>query len=180
MSQGNFTGAGAQPAADQRRQRRGVMWVAERPLAEEAAIAQPAGDRLDHAEFERLGRFERRQDAGKARGQHRLADTGRADHQQVMTASNTPATLVSEPSSATSPSAVYPASSSSGSTSIAARSANAIGRSKWLPSFSTSAGARLTVMWREGNDRPSAANAERTRSRDSATVLSGNPTTAKA
>src|SRR5213076_3296067 len=46
--------------------------------------------------------------------------------------------------------------------------------------FSTSAGARLTVMWRDGNDRPSAANAERTRSRDSATVLSGNPTTANA
>src|SRR5205085_5469388 len=42
------------------------------------------------------------------------------------------------------PERVYPASSSSGSTSIAARSANAIGRSKWLPSFSTSAGARLT------------------------------------
>src|SRR5436190_13414573 len=98
----------------------------------------------------------------------------------VSAASNTPATLVSEPSSATSPSAVYPASSSSGSTSIAARSANAIGRSKWLPSFSTSAGARLTVMWRDGNDSPRAAKAERTRSRDSATVLSGNPTTANA
>src|SRR5580704_2880331 len=35
-------------------------------------------------------------------------------------------------------------------------------------------------MWRDGNDRPSAANAERTRSRDSPTALSGRPTTAKA
>src|SRR5205814_9215254 len=57
MRQGNFTGAGAQPAADKRRQRRGVMWVAERPLAEEAAIPQPAGDRLDHTKFERLRNY---------------------------------------------------------------------------------------------------------------------------
>ena len=36
------------------------MRVAERPLAQEPAAAQPAGDRLDHAQFERLGGFERR------------------------------------------------------------------------------------------------------------------------
>ena len=35
-------------------------------------------------------------------------------------------------------------------------------------------------MCRDGSDRPSAASAERTRSRDSATALSGSPTTAKA
>src|SRR5260370_13444876 len=34
-------------------------------------------------------------------------------------------------------------------------------------------------MWRDGSDRPSAASAERTRSRDSPTALSGRPTTAK-
>ena len=41
----------------------------------------------------------------------------------------------------------------------------------------TSAGARLTVMWRGGSANPSAANAPLTRSRDSATALSGSPTT---
>jgi len=34
-------------------------------LAQEAAAAQPAGDRLDHPQFQGLGRFERRQYAGK-------------------------------------------------------------------------------------------------------------------
>ena len=49
-----------------------------------------------------------------------------------------------------------------------------------LPSLVTSAGARLTVIRFGGNAKPSAASAARTRSRDSATALSGNPTTVKA
>src|SRR5690348_1100654 len=55
-----------------------------------------------------------------------------------------------------------------------------MGRSKWLPSFKTSAGDKLTVMRRAGNARPRAVKAARTRSRDSATALSGKPTMLKA
>ncbi len=95
-------------------------------------------------------------------------------------ASNTPATLVSEPSSDSSPSTVYSPSSSAGRTSIAANRANAIGRSKWLPSLTTSAGARLTVIRLGGRARPRAPRAARTLSRDSATALSGSPTTVNA
>src|SRR3954453_23007148 len=65
-------------------------------------------------------------------------------------------------------------------TSIAASRPSAIGRSKWLPSFNTSAGARLTVMRRGGNARPRAPSAARTRSRDTADALSGKPTTLEA
>ena len=36
------------------------------------------------------------------------------------------------------------------------------------------------MIRRDGNPRPSEASAARTRSRDSATALSGNPTTVKA
>ena len=55
-------------------------------------------------------------------------------------------------------------------------SASAIGRSKWLPSLARSAGARLIVMRLGGRPSPSAPSALRTRSRNSATALSGRPT----
>jgi hypothetical protein len=62
-----------------------MVRVAERPLARQPAAAQAAGDRLDHAQLEGLGRFERRQNSGKARRQHRLAGSRRPDHQQAVT-----------------------------------------------------------------------------------------------
>jgi hypothetical protein len=46
--------------------------------------------------------------------------------------------------------------------------------------LTTSAGARLTVIRFGGSPRPSEASAARTRSRDSATALSGSPTMVKA
>ena len=58
--------------------------------------------------------------------------------------------------------------------------ASAMGRSKWLPSLTTSAGERLTMMRLDGSDSPIEVSAPRTRSRDSATALSGRPTTTKA
>jgi len=94
-------------------------------------------------------------------------------------AGSTPLTGVIRPSSASSPSTHQPESASPGSAPIAAISPTAIGRSKWLPSLGRSAGARLTVMRRGGSARPTAASAARTRSRLSATALSGRPTTAK-
>jgi hypothetical protein len=56
----------------------------------------------------------------------------------------------------------------------------AMARSKWLPYFSTSAGDKFTVLRLGGNDNPMAPNAARTRSRLSATALSGRPTTVTA
>ncbi len=262
MRQADLAGPGAQAAADQGRQRGGMVRVAERPLAQQPAAAQPAGDRLDHAEFQRLGRFERRQDAGQPRRQHRLAGAGRPDHQQVVPAGRGDFErplgallalyiLQVEPGGArrrqlrlgrrqelgalemvddrqqvrrrddldlAGPgrlaaafgraddaavarrrgerrqqhaghrrSAIRPAPVRRARYSRRARPAaappsrraapSAIGRSKWLPSFSTSAGARLAVMRRAGSARPSADSAARTRSRNSATALSGSPTT---
>jgi hypothetical protein len=61
-----------------------------------------------------------------------------------------PRTEVSVPSSDSSPTNTRPATSSSRSTSNAWSIPTAIGRSKPVPSFRTSAGERFTVMWRAG------------------------------
>ena len=63
---------------------------------------------------------------------------------------------------------------------MAASTASAIGRSKWLPSLSRSAGARLMRMRLGGSESPMEVSAARTRSRASPTALSGRPTTRKA
>jgi hypothetical protein len=63
---------------------------------------------------------------------------------------------------------------------MATNKAKAIGKSKWLPSWSKSAGARLTVIHLAGIVKPSDPKAARTLSRDSAIVLSGKPTMVKA
>src|SRR6202044_3797114 len=52
----------------------------------------------------------------------------------------------------------------------------AMGRSKLGPSFLTSAGARLMVVRPMGNLNPELVSAVETRSRDSFTAASGNPT----
>ncbi len=56
-----------------------------------AGLADPAsversGNRLDHRDFERFLRRERRQNARKAAGHQRLAGAGRANHQEIMPA----------------------------------------------------------------------------------------------
>ncbi|CSB79251.1 Uncharacterised protein [Vibrio cholerae] len=53
---------------------------------------------------------------------------------------------------------------------------SAIGKSKRPPSLGKSAGAKLTVMRFAGNSKRELMIALRTRSRDSFTVVSGNPT----
>src|SRR5712692_1475174 len=55
----------------------------------------------------------------------------------------------------------------------------AMGRSKPDPSFFTSAGERLTVMWRGGSQKPQLCRAERTREYASRTAASGSPTRVK-
>src|SRR5271163_1017036 len=52
----------------------------------------------------------------------------------------------------------------------------AMGRSKLGPSLRTSAGARLMVLRPMGNLKPELVSAVLTRSRDSLTAASGNPT----
>ena len=98
----------------------------------------------------------------------------------VIAASSTPETPRMDPSRVSSPSAVKPSIASSATTPMATNRPKAIGRSKWLPSFNRSAGDKFTVMRRGGSARPMAASAARTRSRDSATALSGRPTTVNA
>jgi len=60
--------------------------VAEGAAAAELAFAEIARQRAHHRGFQRLLRFQGRQDAGQARRQHRLARAGRADHQEVVAA----------------------------------------------------------------------------------------------
>ncbi len=91
---------------------------------------------------------------------------------------STPATGSKPPSSDNSPSAIYDCISSCGNTPMPMSSAMAMGRSKWLPSFNISAGARLTMMRFAGSESPSEWIAARTRSFDSPTALSGRPTIA--
>src|SRR5438132_5770131 len=62
------------------------MRITERPLAREAAAAQPPSNRLDHAELQRFGRFERRQYAGKTRCEHRLPRSRGTNHQEIVPA----------------------------------------------------------------------------------------------
>ena len=265
MRQADLAGSGAQPAADQRRQRGRMVRVAKRPLTQQPAAAQPAGDRLDHAEFQRLGRFERRQDAGQPRRQHRFARAGRPDHQQIVAAGGGDFerafrallaldVLQVETGGArrrqfclrrrqqlralevvddrqqvrrrddfdlAGPGGLAAARARADDSGVARRGrqrgdqdagnrrqraverdlaerdvtgqlvlrqrppfrraarARSADRNGCLP-LATSAGARLTVMRRGGRARPSADKAARTRSRDSATALSGRPTIVKA
>ena len=242
-----------------------MVRVAEGPAAAQPALAESARDRGDHADAQRLPRVERRQDAGKARGQHRLAGARRADHQQVVGAGRGhlkgaldrllpldvaqvgivrrggghrrrrrrlelgPLEMVgrapagrpaprprrrrprrprrrSPPGRSgrarahwrrSRPAARRPPESARRrgrarrarhrrrgrpppAPPIATRSPSAIGRSKWLPSFCMSAGARFTVIRFAGSASPRPASAPRTRSRLSATALSGRPTTVNA
>ncbi len=84
-----------------------------------------------------------------------------------------------QPSSASSP-ANRCRSSALGSTMPAAASTpSAMGRSKPVPSFRMSAGARFTVTFFEGSSKPQFLMADATRTLLSLTALSGKPTRAK-
>ncbi len=63
------------------------MRRAERALAQQcAARRQQAGHRVHRGDVERLIEGERREHAGQAAGEHRLAGPGRADEQEVVAA----------------------------------------------------------------------------------------------
>ena len=85
VRQRDLPGAGQAAAADERRFRAGVMRCAERPLAQEcAARRQQAGHRVHRGDVERLIEGQRREHAGQAAGEHRLAGPGRADEQEMV------------------------------------------------------------------------------------------------
>ena len=114
--------------------------------------------------------------APQALGQSRVRSSWAA----VIAAGSAPITGISMPVRESSPRATVPATSSCGSTSRAASSASAMGRSKCEPSLGMSAGERLTVIRFDGSAMESALSAAFTRSRASLTALSGRPTMAKA
>ncbi len=75
------------PAADQRRDRRGVVRRLQRCAADQPGrLAQRAGHRVHRADLERGGVVERRQQAGQPLGEHRLARAGRALQEHVVPA----------------------------------------------------------------------------------------------
>ena len=84
MRQADLPRFRAAPAADDRGHGGGVVRFAKGARAADPAFVQQAGQRMDHRGFQRLGRRERRQNAGQAGRQHRLARPRRADHQKVV------------------------------------------------------------------------------------------------
>lgn len=60
------------------------MRIAERTPAGDHAALENTGNGLQDVHFERFRREQRRQDAGQALRQHRLARARRPDHQQMM------------------------------------------------------------------------------------------------
>ena len=86
MSERRFAGTRSGTAADQGSHARRMMRCAEGPAPADAPAGEITGEAPDHAHFQHLGRRERRQDRGQAPRQHRLAGTGRSDHQEMMPA----------------------------------------------------------------------------------------------
>ena len=84
MGKRNLARSGADAAADHGRHGGGMMRRAERPAIRQSPFRQLAADRGDHRHFQQFARHQRRQDRRQPRGQHRLAGTGRADHQQIV------------------------------------------------------------------------------------------------
>ena len=124
--------------------------------------------------------------AGRGRGPPRAAlapgtSSARSPRRRALCATaSTPATGRTAPSSPSSPMAAARGRARSRLWPVAQSKARAIGRSNAGPSLRTSAGARLTVMRREGNSKRELTIAVRTRSRLSCTAASGSPTMVKA
>ena len=85
MGERDFARLRARATPDKRGQGGGVMRIAKRPMPHQPSFVQQSSHRVNHADFKRLGRLKRWQDAGKAGGQQRFAGTRRTHHQQVVT-----------------------------------------------------------------------------------------------
>src|SRR5829696_4892907 len=81
----HLPGSGDLAAADQARDRDGVMGGAEGPDPDQAGVrAEEAGGREHLGDLERLVLLEWREQAGEAPGEHRLARARRAGEEQVV------------------------------------------------------------------------------------------------
>jgi len=70
MRERDFARLGARAAAGQRSHAGGMMGAAERPPRRQRAVADFAGNRGNHRNFEQFGRRQRRQDRGQPRREH--------------------------------------------------------------------------------------------------------------
>jgi hypothetical protein len=86
MGECHFARTRARAAADERRHARRMMRRAEGAHPADAPASEIAGEAPDHADFEHLGRLERRQDRGEPPRQHRFAGAWRTDHEEMVTA----------------------------------------------------------------------------------------------
>lgn len=83
----DLTWAGVRSAAHHRGHRSGMVRCSKRSAAREATVDQAPAQTVDHPHFQHFGWIKRRQDADKARRQHRFSGTRRADHEQVVATS---------------------------------------------------------------------------------------------
>ena len=86
VGKGNLARLGLQSSAGQGGHAGGMMRTAERAGAGQGAARDQPRHRMDHRGLEQLGGRQRRQDAGQALRQHRLAGPGRTTEQQVVSA----------------------------------------------------------------------------------------------
>jgi hypothetical protein len=85
VGQGHLAGSGDLAAADQARDGDGVVRGSERPDPDQPGVrAEQAGGGEHLGDLERLVLLERREQAGEASGQHRLAGARRAGEEQVV------------------------------------------------------------------------------------------------
>ncbi len=86
MREADLAGFDFQPAADERGHRGRMMRAPEWARARNRAVLELAGETVDHGNFERLARIQRRQQSRQPARQHRLARARRSDHEHVVTA----------------------------------------------------------------------------------------------
>ncbi len=84
MGERDFARARPRAAADESRHARRMMRGAERARPADAPAGEIAGEAPDHADFEHLGRLERRQDRGHPPGKHRFAGARWPDHEEMV------------------------------------------------------------------------------------------------
>ena len=164
--------------------------VGRRPARRARAVAARAagsgGVALAAEVRDRLGEVRERAPARRRRAPTSRAGLGGADERvepgapRALGGRERAGTGRSRPSSASSPTAAWPASASRGIWRDAASTASAIGRSKPEPSLRSPAGARLTVIRRSGQFSSADAIPLRTRCFASWQARSARPTIANA
>ena len=84
VSQADLSGTDLETAANQGGHGSAMVRSSKRPPPPQSPAFELSGNAGDHRDFEGLGGFERRQDAGQAGREKRLSGAGRPAHQQIM------------------------------------------------------------------------------------------------